>query len=284
MRVRLPSVTISAMTPDASVHATPVPAGERWRQDIRDAAVPQRILDGGPDRPFSLEPEMFRWRPDEDARQAPRPSRLRALEALPDGGSVLDVGVGGGASSLGLAPKAGLITGVDRLEGMLASFEASAAETGVAARAVLGAWPDVADQVEPADVAVSHHALYGTEDIEGFFAALTARARHRVVLEVSSHAPPLGLNPLWRHIHGEERADRVVADVIEEVLVAMGFAPTREDIVLPAAVREVTPERVAFARRRLHVGEDRDEEIAELLRTLEPLPHRVAALWWPGAA
>jgi len=227
---------------------------------------------------------MFRWRPDEDAKQPPRPSRLRALDALPDGGSVLDVGVGGGASSLGLAPKAGLIVGVDQLEGMLESFESSARATGVTARAVLGAWPDVAAEVDPVDVAVSHHALYGAEEIEDFLTALTAKARRRAVLEVSSHAPPLGLNPLWEAIHGVARPDRVVADEIEAVLAAMGLDATREDVVLPPRPREVTPERVAFARRRLLVGPERDEEIAEALRTLPPLEHRVAAFWWAGTA
>lgn len=262
--------------------AAPRP-GDAWRQGLRAAAAPEARR-GGADRPFSLEPEMFRWRPDHDAEQPVRPSRLRALEALPQGGSVLDVGVGGGASSLGLASRAGLIVGVDRLEGMLESFEASARTAGVAVRSVLGTWPEAAAEVDDVDVAVCHHALYGAEDIEDFLDALTARARHRVVVEVSSHGPTSGLNPLWRAIHGEDRPDRAVADELEAVLAAMGFRATREDVVLPPAVREVTPQRVAFARRRLFVDEDRDEEIAQLLRDLEPRQHRIAALWWPGGA
>src|SRR5215213_5430800 len=111
-----------AMTQDA-----PRP-GDRWREALRQSAVPQTIIDSAPDsEEVTLEPERFRWRPEEDAKQPVRPTRRRALEALPEGGSVLDVGVGGGASSLGLAPKPGLIVGVDPLEGMLESFRASAA-------------------------------------------------------------------------------------------------------------------------------------------------------------
>lgn len=272
------------MTPDAPAEVAPPRPGDRWRQGIKDAAVPDSLREGSPEPKFTLEPEMFRWRPEEDAKQPARPSRLRALEALPDGGSVLDVGVGGGASSLGLVPRAGLVVGVDRLEGMLESFEASARTAGVAARAVLGAWPDVAAEVEPVDVAVCHHAIYGAEEIEAFLTALTAKARHRVVLEVSSHAPPLGLGPMWEAVHGVARPDRVVADEVEAVIAAMGIDATREDMVLPPRPREVTPERVAFARRRLLVGPERDDEIAELLGTLPPLAHRVVALWWPGAA
>lgn len=139
---------------------------DRWRELLRQSAVPQAIIDTAPEADVALEPERFRWRPEEDALQPVRPSRRRALEALPEGGTVLDVGVGGGASSLGLVPKAGLIIGVDPMEGMLESFQASAREAGVATEAVLGPWPEVARRVGPADVAVCHHAVYRAEGIE----------------------------------------------------------------------------------------------------------------------
>lgn len=256
----------------------------RWRDAVRDWTVPQAIRDKSPYPEWSLEPSMFRWKPEEDAKRSVRPSRTRALEALPEGGAVLDVGVGGGASSLGLAPRAGLIIGVDRLEGMLESFRASAALAGVAAKAVLGDWPDVADQVEPVDVAVCHHAIYGVAEIEPFLEALTATARHRVVLELSAHPPMVGLNPMWRSIHGIERPDRLVADDAEEVLLDMGMKVERENFVVPAGPpQEVTTERIAFSRRRLCVGTEYDEEIAAFLATLKPQDQDVVALWWPGS-
>jgi precorrin-6B methylase 2 len=264
--------------------AEPLSPGDRWRDDIRRSAVPQPILDRAPEPEFTLEPERFRWKPDEDAKQPVRPSRRRALEALPEGGTVLDVGVGGGASSLGLVPKPGLIIGVDPLDGMLESFAASAAAAGVAVRCVHGTWPEVADQVEAADVALCHHALYRMEPIEDFLMALTTHARHRVVVEVSEHSPLAGLNPLWQAFHGIERPDWLIPDGLQAVLEAMGLAVEREDIVLPGRVQEVTPQLVGFSRRRLYVGPERDEEIAEFLRAREPQPHRVAALWWPGQA
>jgi SAM-dependent methyltransferase len=242
------------------------------------------VIDRAPDPDVGLEPQRFRWRPEEDARQPVRPSRRRALEALPDGGSVLDVGVGGGASSLGLVPKPGLIVGVDPMEGMLESFRDSARAVEVAVRTVLGAWPDVADQVDPADVAVCHHAMYRVVEIEEFVAALTARARHRVVLELSAHSPLAALNPLWKTIHGIDRPDFLVADEAEAVLRALGLAVEREDMLLPARAQEVTPELVAFSRRRLYVGPEHDREIEDFLRNRRPQPHRVVALWWPGAA
>lgn len=271
---------------ESRVAPSDLSAGDRWRQSLLESAIPQSILDLDPEPGFTpLTPERFRWRPDEDAGKPLRPSRRRALEALPDRGSVLDVGVGGGASSLGLAAKAGLIVGVDPLESMLKAFEASALEAGVAARAVLGHWPDVADQVEPADIAVCHHAMYRTAEIEDFVTALTNRARHRVVIELSEHPPGTDFNPLWKTLHDLDRRDRQVADEAEAVLLSMGLAVEREDIVLPPGPpQEVTPDAVAFARRRLYVGPDRDPEIEEFLRTRERREWRVAAMWWPGAA
>jgi hypothetical protein len=257
---------------------------DRWRRMVAERALPQSIRDQAPEREWSLEPERFRWRPDHDRERMDRPSRRRALEALPDGGSVIDIGVGGGASSLGLAAKAGVITGVDRLPAMLASFEESGRAAGVATRAVLGAWPDVAGDVEPADVVVSHHAIYGVTELEGFLTAMTEHARRRAVLEVSEHFPQSRLRPLWKAFHGVDRPDPRVADEVQAVLVAMGLPVEREDAVVPGRGPDLTPEAVAFARRRLYVGPERDAEIEEFLRALGRDEHRAAALWWPGSA
>lgn len=243
----------------------------------------QAILDSAAEPPWSLEPERFRWRPEEDAEQPLRPSRRRALEALPEGGSVLDVGVGGGASSFGLVPKASLITGVDHLEGMLESFEASARKAGVRVRAVLGTWPDAAADVDPADVAVCHHAIYFVTEIEDFLAALTAKALRRVVIELSAHPPDAALDPLWCEFHGIRRPDRLVADEAQAVALGMGLDVGRQDVVLPPRTGDVTPELVASVRRRLHVGPDRDPEIEAFLRARSPQEQTVVALWWRGA-
>ena len=256
----------------------------QWRAGVEAWTVPPEILERSPAADARLEPERFRWNPEEDAKQPVRPSRRRALEALPEGGSVLDVGVGGGASSLGLVPRAGHITGVDQSEGMLASFAASAEAAGVGFRPVLGSWPQAAAEVEPVDVAVCHHVVYGVADLEGFVAALTAKARRRVVLELSHTHPLAALRPLWKSFHGIDRPDRDVAAEAEAAIAEMGLGVEREDIVLPPRVIEVTPALVGFARKRLHVGEERDAEIEAFLQARGPVEQQVAALWWPGAA
>jgi len=266
----------------AGTEPTPPSAAGRWRRGVEGWALPDRLQEEAPQPFVALDPERFRWRPDDDALQTVRPSRRRALEALPQGGSVLDVGVGGGASSLGLAPKALHITGVDPLAGMLEAFASSAREAGVTARAVLGSWPEAAEEAGPADVVVCHHAIYRVAEIELFLAALTAAARCRVVLEVSAHPPMVDLNPLLRAFHGIERTDRLVADDAEAVLAAMGVAVEREDLFLSPGERDLSPERVAFVRGRVCVGPERDAEILQFLTDRDVEDHQVVALWWPG--
>jgi SAM-dependent methyltransferase len=271
--------------PDSEIDRRPtVRPGDRWRRLLVESAVPKAIAGGAPETLGNQDVGRFRWRPDEDARLPERPSRRRALEALPEGGTVLDVGVGGGGSCLGLVPKPGLIIGVDAVETMLESFTASAAACGVTARAVHGRWPEVAGDVGAADVVVCHHALYRVVEIEDFVTALTSAARHRVVVELSEHPPLAALDPLWRSMHGIERLRWQVADEAQAVLEATGLPVEREDILLPPRPMEPTPELVAFARRRLYVGPDRDPEIEEFFRTRERRPQRMVALWWAGTA
>jgi hypothetical protein len=113
---------------------------------------------------------------------------------------------------------------------------------------------------------------------------MTVRARNRVVVELSARSPLAAFDPLWKTIHGIERPEWSVADEAQAVLVAMGLALEREDVLLPPRVQDVTPQLVAFTRRRLYVGPERDDEIERFLRAREPQEHRVVALWWPGAA
>ncbi|HZB23664.1 MAG TPA: methyltransferase domain-containing protein, partial [Gaiellaceae bacterium] len=92
---------------------------------------------------------------------------------------MLDVGVGGGAASLPLADRAGVIVGVDRSEEMLASFRDAALERGVAAEQILGGWPDVEAETPACDVVVCHHVLYNGTDLERFVPPLDAHAGRR---------------------------------------------------------------------------------------------------------
>src|SRR6478752_7145999 len=112
-----------------------------------------------------------------------------ATDLLGSGGTLLDVGCGGGRSSLPLGAAATAVVGVDVQDAMLEQFAAAAVRRGIAATTVAGRWPDVAPAVDPADVVVCHHVAYNVPDIAPFLAALDDHARRGVVVEVTAVHP-----------------------------------------------------------------------------------------------
>ena len=152
-----------------------------WAEGLAAWAIPDEILRSAPEDPWVHPPAMFRADPATDPTDTPSLRIARA--ALGVGGTVLDVGVGGGRSCLPLAPPATALVGVDEQAAMLEQFLAAAAAAGVPATAHQGRWPDVAAAVPAADVAVSHHVAYNVAAIGPFLSALTDHAR-RLVVEV----------------------------------------------------------------------------------------------------
>lgn len=259
-------------------------AGQRWADQLADWAIPQEILDAAPESPWHFPPALFvAPSPDEEPDS---PSRLRAREAIPPGGTVLDVGAGGGAASLRLAPPAAFVTGFDEGADMLESFAARAEELGVRHAEVHGRWPDDADAAPVADVVVSHHVLYNVPDLGDFALALTAHARRRVVVEIGVSHPMAAQAPLWRHFHGLERPDGPTADDATAVLREVGLDFSVEHVTRPQRSVDVVDRaaRVAFVRRRLCLPADRDPEIDVLLPEFGGLGVREAVtIWWPGS-
>src|SRR5437868_20401 len=99
-------------------------AAEKWRSDLEAWAVPRHILAAAPESPWGCPPGMFAASAAAAAADpADTPSRAAALEALGGGGTILDVGVGGGAASIALCPPGTWITGVDESTPMLEAFE-----------------------------------------------------------------------------------------------------------------------------------------------------------------
>lgn len=269
------------------------PAADRWRDALGRWAIPQPILDAAPESPWGFPVELFASRVDA-AVERPTPSNLRALEALPGDGSVLDVGCGAGAASMPLAARASRLTGVDASEDMLEEFARRASAAGVAFEAISGRWPDVASRVEPADVVVCNHVFYNAPDLEPFVEALTSHARARVVVELTRNHPVSNMNPLWMRFHNLPRPDEpTVHDAMAVVEEATGVAPSRQDWTTELsggfARRE---DLVAWIRRRLCLPAERDPEVAEALAPdvvehdglFSFGPREVATLWWPGAA
>jgi SAM-dependent methyltransferase len=268
---------------------------ERWREQLDGWAIPEEILAAAPESPWQFPVGLFRSRARRAGSRPATPSNLEAARHLPAGGTVLDVGAGGGAASLPLAGTAGRLVGVDESPGMVASFLAAAEQAGVPAEGVEGSWPEVAGRVGPADVVVCHHVLYNVADLAPFVAALTDHARRRVVAELTERHPLVGLAPLWRRFHDLERPAGPGADDAVAALEAVGLAVDRQDWENRDRFGfDDFDELVAFTRRRLCLPAERDPEVADAL--LEQGTHRVDGVWvsgqprrvttlsWPGSA
>jgi SAM-dependent methyltransferase len=260
------------------------PAAQRWAEALDSWAIPQEILDAAPESPWGHPPSLFKRHPGHGDTDTP--SLRRALEALDDGDTVLDVGVGAGASSLPVAPPAARIVGVDASADMLQAFSEEADAAGVQHLEVHGTWSEVAPRVEIADVVVCHHVFYNVRGLAPFVEALTDHARKRVVVELTDTHPQSALNDLWLHFHNLKRPSGPTATDAAAVVEELGFDPHIE--MWERQPRWGASERadvVAFVRKRLCLSADRDEEIDRLLGPRPVLsPLGLATMWWPGRA
>jgi len=279
-------------TPRSQSERTP---GERWRAALEQWRIPPEILAGAATSPWTLPVKMFAGRA---RRQLEAPSGLSyemALEALPPGGSVLDVGAGAGAASLALRSVAGAITAVDESEAMLATFSDLASTASVPAHTmlantVLGTWPAVAANVADADVVLCHHVVYNVADLVPFVTALTEHARYRVVVELTARHPAALLNPLWSALHGIDRPTGPRAADAIDVIASTGVDP-RWQVWRRPITQDGTDygELVASACRRLCLGPERMSDVEAALRDQGVRPDRpylgdamreLVTIWW----
>lgn len=268
---------------------------QRWRAELAGWAIPDEILAAAPESPWGFPTELFRTRAERPPADPSATTRI-AFGALGTGGDVLDVGVGGGATSLPLATVATRITGVDESADMLAGFLASARGAGVEADTLEGRWPDASPAAPTADVVVCGHVLYNVGDLEPFVRALDAHARRRVVVEITSTHPLVWMGDLWRRFHGLERPTGPSADLAVDAIRELGIEVHREDeaSVPRAGGFERREDAIAFIRRRLCLPADRDDEVAEALGerlaergglwAVAPVEHPIVTLWWDRLA
>ena len=255
-------------------------AAERWARELAAWTIDPEILARAPESPWTLPPELFRAHHRPSSQVSPLVELARA--ALPDGGSVLDVGVGAGATSLPLLDRAGLLVAVDSQPSMLDEARAQAEGRGVPVTPVWGVWPEVAPGVPVCDVVVCAHVAYNVSDLGGFATALTEHARRRVVLELHARHPSVGLGPLWEHFHHQPRPDGPTAELAVDVLTEAGIAPSVTRWTYPALAVDADLEQVyvSFTRRRLCLPVEREPEVAEQLARQTREPRESVVLWW----
>lgn len=256
---------------------TTMSALAHWAESLPRWAIPPDILGQAPQSPW-IHP-VASFTPSGDLHVA-TPSRLRALEALPDGGTVLDVGCGGGRAAFGLVPPAARVVGVDHQQGMLDVFAREAAVRGVECTTILGDWPDVAHLVPVGDVVTCHHVVYNVADLAPFLAALDAHARRRVVLELPERHPLSGLSPLWKAFWNLDRPDSPTADDALAAVREAGYPAAMEFFTAADSPRAVTDTDVENTRIRLCLPAERDPDIRRHLEEHPAPPRRLATIWW----
>lgn len=249
----------------------------KWSESLTAWAIPGEILDKAPTSPWIHPVSSFTPKGD---LYVDTPSRLCALEALPDGGSVLDVGCGGGRAAFGLVPPATHVVGVDHQPGMLEVFAAQAEERGATCETVLGDWPDVAEHTPIADVVVCHHVLYNVSDLVPFVHSLSDHARRRVVVELPMHHPLSGLSAMWKMFWDLDRPVSPTAYDALAVVRELGYDAKLEEFVQTTGVRPVTDEDVVFTRIRLCLEAERDAEVRAHLESHPVTERRLATIWW----
>ena len=264
---------------------TELTAAGAWTAAIERWALPERVLAAAEESPWRLDVRRFAA---DDTLDPGGTSARWAREVLPPlGGTVLDVGCGGGRAALALVPPATELIGVDRVGAMLDEFVDAAAHAGVARRTFHGEWPDVAAITPPADVAICHHVLYDVADIVPFVIALTARARLGVVVEVPVRHPMSAWTEAYEHFWALDRPDGPSHVDLVSVLRELGLDP--EYTVGPRRPRSRfgadTNHLVPVARRRLCLPAEREDELADWLAAHPPaFVDEVATIRWPGAA
>ena len=246
---------------------------------MADWAIPAEILDGASHQPFVFTPEIF---------AAPEPgtfglslSNRRAAEAVGDGGSVLDVGCGGGAAAFAVAPPATEVIGTDRQTDMLELFATAARRRGIAVQVHAGSWPEVAGAVPVADVVVCHNVLFNVTDIVPFVAALDAHARRRVVIEITPKHPQDRRRMLWRHFWNLDRPHEPTATTAVEVIAEAGLDPVVEESLLPEDRRASKRSELEPAQwcRNLCLPPEREAEVAAQIADV-PFPRERVTIWW----
>jgi 2-polyprenyl-3-methyl-5-hydroxy-6-metoxy-1,4-benzoquinol methylase len=267
-------------------------ARERWRVALEAWALPQHLLDGVDESPYSWPADLF-GRRRQPAEGEPSPTERMVIEIAGEGGSILDVGAGTGRLAIPLSQSGHRVVAVERDASMSARLAEEIAASGARITRVQGTWPDVAGNTGRHDVVLCAHVVYDVPAIGPFLDAMHGAARRGVVVELTPRHPWKGLSRYFRSLHGHELPKRPTVDDFEAVVREVtGAEPHLRWWTAPAALRFTDmAELLAFYRRRLLVPPERSIETAGLLEpdveetddgllTLGPAERELVSMWW----
>jgi SAM-dependent methyltransferase len=200
---------------------------------------------------------------------------------MPEGGTVLDIGCGGGIASFAITPPASHVVGVDHQREMLDMYEKNAKVRGLTSEVVEGFWPGVADQTPNADVVTVHHVMYNVGDVKPFIDALNSHARKRVVIELPIVHPMSSWSPGWKYFWNIVRPISPTADDLMNVLKEMGISAHKEEFKGEILLDKQLDEAADYTRIRLCLPQERLEEVREFLAVNpSPTSRDLAVIWW----
>jgi len=255
-------------------------AAQRWLTSLDAWALPADILAAAEESPWIHPPVLFQV-PEIIASS---PSHSRAREALRAGGTVLDVGCGGGIAAFALTPPATHVIGVDHQPDMLEMFRGNAAKYEVSCQTVEGFWPAVADSTPGADVVTAHHVVYNVGDIVPFLRALNDHARFRVIIEMPDRHPLASMSEAWRHFWQLERPDGPTPTYLLDVLEELGVNAHREQWSGELRAEQNVDQAAHFMRVRLCLPRSRESEVRDfLLANPAPSMRELSTIWWDVA-
>ena len=255
-------------------------SAELWAAELAKWSIPAEILAQAETSPWIHPPALF---------QIPtsiplNPSHEIALDALPNGGSVLDIGCGGGLAAFALSEKAGKVIGVDHQAEMLEMFAANAHDRGIESETHLGFWPAVASAVPSADVLTVHNVFYNVSDVVPFISELNKHVKKRVVIEMPALHPLANLSGAWKYFWNIDRPTEPTPDLLIKVLTEMGINANIKYWSSEVRKEVDTESAIEFMRIRLCLPTSRSEEIGSYLSKNPPSGTREqVTIWWDQA-
>lgn len=148
--------------------------------------------------------------------------RVRAQMPAGDG-RVIDVGAGTGRYAVPLAELGARVTAVEPNGAMAEHMRAEAAAHGVAVTVEQAEWPEAEPRTGSAEVVLCAHVVYPVADVVPFIRALDRAARCAVVMVARLGQPDEAVTPVFRAVHGEERAPMPSLADLYNLLLQLGI-------------------------------------------------------------
>ena len=249
----------------------------KWKDDLEAWAIPPEIINQAEESPWIHPPILFQL----PSNIVDTFSHQMAREALPEQGSVLDIGCGGGIAAFALTGKVKNAIGVDHQPEMLTMFNENAAKRGLTSEVFEGFWPAVESKVSKADVVTCHHVVYNVQEIVPFLQAFDEHANKRVVIEMPVQHPLANMDKAWKHFWNLDRPKGPTPEDLIEVLNEIGIKAFVH--YWSGTIRQESniEQAAEFMRIRLCLPKERLPEVKEFLQNQPQASEReLATIWW----